>query len=60
MNLYAATMARATVRETIQQAGWDGVRVYVPQVQRSKVRQADEFDRVAAVRDNRILRNKTR
>lgn len=55
MDLYAATMARATQRETIPQADWDGVRVYVPQAQRVRVKQSGEFDRVAAVRANRIF-----
>ena len=54
MDLYAATMARATMRDTIPQADWDGIRVYVPQSQRVKVKQSGQFDRIAAVRANRI------
>jgi len=55
MDLYAATMARATMHDTIPQADWESVRVYVPQAQRIKIKQAGEFDRVATVRANRIF-----
>ena len=40
--------------ETIPQASWDGVRVFVPQSQRVRVKETREFDRVAAVRSSRI------
>lgn len=30
IDLYAATIAAATGRDTIPQAGWEGVRVYLP------------------------------
>ena len=43
--------------ETIPQASWDGVRVFVPQSQRVRVKETREFDRVAAVRSSRIYRN---
>lgn len=54
MDLYTATIATATKRETIPQATWENVLVYVPQVQRIRVKRAREFERVAAIRDHRI------
>ena len=54
LDLYAATIAAAAGRETIPQANWDGVRVFVPQSQRVRVKETREFDRVAAVRSSRI------
>lgn len=50
MDLYAATVAGATGRTTIPQAGWDGVRVYLPHTQRHKVIKAEEFERTDRVR----------
>ena len=55
LDLYAATIARATGRETIPQADWDDVRVFVPLSQRIKVKQAREFDRVAWLRGRRLF-----
>jgi ribonuclease J len=55
MDLYAATMARATGRATMPQAHWDGVRTFVPLNQRIKVQQSQEFERVAWVRERRIF-----
>ena len=54
LDLYAAAIAAAAGRETIPQASWDGVRVFVPQSQRVRVKETREFDRVAAVRSSRI------
>jgi ribonuclease J len=54
LDLYAAAIAAATGRETIPQASWDGVRVFVPQSHRVRVKETREFDRVAAVRASRI------
>lgn len=54
MDLYAASMARATGRETIPQASWDGVEVFVPLSQRIKVKEAEEFERVTWLRGNRL------
>jgi ribonuclease J len=54
MDLCAATISAATGRETIPQAAWDGVRVYVPQTQRVRVKQTREFDRTAALGGSRI------
>ena len=54
IDLYAAAMARATGRETIPQAEWDRVRVYLPRHQRTKVIGARAFHRTDAVRHHRI------
>jgi ribonuclease J len=54
LDLYAAAIAAATGRATIPQENWDGVRVFVPQSQRVRVKGTGEFDRVAAVRSSRI------
>ncbi len=54
LDLYTATIARATGRDTIPQADWDGVRVFIPLSQRIKVKQAREFERVAWLRDRRL------
>ena len=54
MDLYTATVAAATGRATIPQAGWEGVRVFVPRSQRIRVKESGEFHRVEAIRDARI------
>ncbi|MGH3046859.1 MAG: hypothetical protein ACRDNC_07640 [Gaiellaceae bacterium] len=54
LDLYAAAIAAATGRVTIPQGSWDGVRVFVPQSQRVRVKDTREFERVAAVRSSRI------
>lgn len=54
LDLYAATIARATGAATIPQAEWDGVLVYVPQSQRVRVKASGEFERVEAIRSQRI------
>jgi ribonuclease J len=54
LDLYAATVTAATGRATIPQASWDEVRVFVPQTQRVRVKDSQQFERVAAVRSSRI------
>jgi ribonuclease J len=54
LDLYAATITAATGRGTIPQASWDGVRVFVPLSQRVRVKNSQQFERVAAVRSSRI------
>lgn len=55
LDLYAADVARATgLPDTIPQAEWDGVDVFVPQSQRVRVKNAGAFDRIERVRDHRI------
>jgi ribonuclease J len=54
IDLYTAGIAAATGRSTIPQAGWNRVRVFVPQSQRIRVKQAEAFERVRGVRASRI------
>jgi len=54
LDLYGATLAAATESETIPQAEWSSVSVYVPVAQRVKVKQSAEFARVATIRASRI------
>lgn len=54
VDLYGATVAAAT-RDTIPQPGFDRYRVWVPQRQRVKVKQAREFDRVAWIKECRVF-----
>ena len=60
MDLYAASIAAATKRPAIPQAGWDGVRVYVPHSQRRRVIEHEAFDRIDAVRASRIYADELR
>jgi ribonuclease J len=55
LDLYAAEVAATLGRSTIPQTGWDGVRVYVPDLQRSGVIRSGEFERIEAVRTSRIF-----
>lgn len=55
MDLYAADVAAATGRETIPQAEWERVRVYVPQAQRVKLKNSGEFWRVNRLQGSRIF-----
>lgn len=57
LDLYGATIAKATGRATIPQAGWDGVRVCLRELERIKVKSAREFDRVALPSGTRIYRD---
>lgn len=54
LDLYGAAIAAATGRDTIPQAHWDRVRVYLPNSQRTKVIESGEFHRTDAVRPRRI------
>ena len=49
VDLYTASVARATGRSTIPQPGFDGYAVYVPFRQRLRVLQSEEFERVAEI-----------
>ncbi len=55
IDLYTAMVADATRRESIPQAKWDRVKVFVPLSQRIKVKDAKAFERVNAVRAARIF-----
>ncbi len=54
VDLYGATVAGAT-RATIPQPGFPVLRVLVPQLQRVRMKQSDEFERVAAIKSVRIF-----
>jgi ribonuclease J len=53
-DLYGATVAAATGNGLIPQAGWSGVRVFVPRSQRIRVKESGQFWRVNALGDSRI------
>lgn len=57
MDLYGASIARATGNANIPQPGeaWPKVHVYVPQWQRVRVKTAGAFDRVEAVKPFRVF-----
>lgn len=54
IDLYGAGVAAATGYSSIPQASWEGVRVYVPQAQRVKVKRSGEFERVNRLGKARI------
>lgn len=54
MDLYTTAVAAGTGRQTIPQAAWDGVRVFLPRTQRRRVIDGGEFWRTDAVRAARI------
>jgi ribonuclease J len=54
IDLYTASIAAATGRDSIPQASWDRVKVFVPFAQRVRVKQAEAFERVNAIRGSRI------
>ena len=54
MDLYAATIVKATGLGTIPSPAWEGVRVYLPNAQRRRVINSGEFWRTEAVSAHRI------
>lgn len=54
VDLYTASIAAASGRDTIPQAGWENVRVYLPRAQRKRVIQSQAFERTDVVRAKRI------
>lgn len=56
VDLYTATMARATGRSTIPQPDSHDVRVYVPQRQRVLVKESGQFERVRHLGKTRIYK----
>lgn len=54
MDLYTAAVAAATGRDTIPQAGWERVRVFLPRAQRARVIREEAFEKVDAVRPDRV------
>lgn len=55
MDLYAAAITAATGRDTIPQADWDRVRVYLPRSQKHRIVETQAFERTDAVRAKRIF-----
>jgi ribonuclease J len=59
LDLYAASVARATGRvDTIPQAGWDSVRVFVPLSQRVRIKNEEAFERIGWVKPHRLYAEK--
>lgn len=54
VDLYSATLARATGRPTMPQPGTHDVRVYIPSRQRVLVKGSGEFERTRAVATHRV------
>jgi ribonuclease J len=54
VDLYTDTIAKATGRDSIPRSGFSGLKVYVPQSQRLKVKQSKQFFRVNGLRNHRI------
>lgn len=55
VDLYTATIAKATGRSSIPQPGFDRLKVFVPQNQRVRVKRVGEFDRVNAIKPWRVF-----
>ena len=55
VDLYTASIAKATGNRNIPQHGFRGLLTYVPQAQRIRVRQSGEFERVNAIKQSRIF-----
>jgi ribonuclease J len=49
LDLYAASIAAATVNPNIPQAGFDQLLVYVPLRQRLQVKESREFERISQI-----------
>lgn len=56
VDLYTATVATATGRDSLPHPRVDRLAVYVPQRQRVLVKRAEEFDRVSSIRPIRLFR----
>jgi ribonuclease J len=55
IDLYGAAIAAATGARSIPQADWDRIRVYVPQAQRVRVKESEQFGRVNDLGASRIV-----
>lgn len=59
LDLYAASVTRATgLSDTIPQAGWNSVRVFVPLSQRVRVKKEEAFERIDLVKPHRLYADK--
>jgi ribonuclease J len=55
LDLYTATMAEATGRDTVPKPGWDSLLVYVPNMQRIRIAQTRAFEILDPIRNVRIF-----
>ena len=55
VDLYTAVVLEATGRDSIPQAGWPEVRLYIPQRQREHIKDKELFDDLARHKANRIF-----
>lgn len=55
VDLYTATVAKATGRSSIPQAGFDRLKVFVPYYQKVRVKRTEEFERVNAIKPWRVF-----
>lgn len=60
IDLYTATVAAATRRDTIPQPGFPRLRVHVPNRQRILVKTSAEFGRIESIRKHRIFLDEVR
>jgi ribonuclease J len=60
IDLYAATIAEATGRDSIPKPGFDKLRVFVPHQQKVRVKRASAFDRVDRIKRYRIFPDELR
>lgn len=55
LDAYTAAVLRAAGRPTIPQAGWDQLRVFVPQNQRVRIKESGRFEYVDDLKGSRIF-----
>jgi len=55
LDLYGASIAKASGNPNIPQAGFDGLRVFVPRWQQLRVKESGEFHRVEEIKECRIF-----
>lgn len=55
VDLYTATMAQATERDTIPSPGWERLLVYVPNLQRIRIAKTKAFERLDPIKKVRIF-----
>ncbi len=55
LDLYSAAVAAAIENPLVPQAGWPGVRVWLPQNQRVRIKKTGAFGRVEAIRSVRVF-----
>jgi ribonuclease J len=55
MTLYGASIAEATGNPNIPKAGWKEVRIFVPGWQQAKIKEAEAFGRVDAIKPYRVF-----